>query len=262
VLTVIPVIGDSRVSSPVVYEDPGFYDKKLKVFFEHCRPMCDHTSRFIEGLAIGYHAECFGFASSLPSPAFLHATGYRFEPMPWQDRQRYHRIKQLLAARLQLVCPALPVELRLMVARHLVRPCAVSTIEALWAVRQSFDCCVDTSKSVWASYVHIDGIRYVAALSNEPGLDFRRVLDADRVPRVGTVYILEDHLGIRQLVFAAFGERVELPSFGHAKQALWWRALPTYPKQLVGKSDVSHRLCMLFILIRSCTLTCGYVPAE
>ncbi|KAK4246434.1 hypothetical protein C7999DRAFT_15431, partial [Corynascus novoguineensis] len=124
------------------------------------------------------------------------AMDYVFEPMPRQDRQRHYRIKRLLAERLSHWCSALPAELRLMVARHLVRLCAIVTTQALWATRESFDCSVDMSKDVWASYVHIDGIRYLAGLSNDrerAGSEPSKLVRAGNGFHSNTLYILEDH---------------------------------------------------------------------
>jgi hypothetical protein len=97
-------------------------------------------------------------------------------------------------------------------------------MEALWEARASFDCRVDVSKGIWAKYVCIDGIRYLAALSNDEdgaGPNSYKLVDADRASRSSALYVLEDHLGIRHLVFVAPGESARLPSFDNAKPGPW-----------------------------------------
>ncbi|KAK4041709.1 hypothetical protein C8A01DRAFT_14573 [Parachaetomium inaequale] len=239
--TVVAAIDGSRVSSSFVYGTiGGHWDKKLQTDFIHCFPACNHTRNELDGPAFGYHAECLAFASSTPSAAYLRATGYAFEPMPWQDRQRQHRIKHLLAGRLGAMYPALPAEVWLMVARHLVRPCAITTTETLWAARESYDCCVDMSKDVWARYVHIDGIRYLAALSNHQkgaGIHSCKLVDAGSVSQSTMLYILQDHLGVRQLVLIGPNASVKLPSSNTAKPGPWWRVSSKCPERLEGKSD-------------------------
>jgi hypothetical protein len=241
-------IDDSRVSSPFVYGNIyGHWDKKLQTDFKHCFPACDHTRE--QGAALGFHAECLAFACSVPPATYLRATDYAFEPMSWQDRQRQHRIKQLLVGRLKTIYQtALPTEIWLMVARHLVRPCAIITTEVLWAARESSDCCVDMTQDVWARYVHIEGTRYLAALFNHQrgaGTHPFKLVDAGTVSQSTVLYILEDHLGVRQLVLTGPNASIKLPSSNTAKLSLWWRVLSQCPERLEGKSDVSRLLMFL-----------------
>ena len=108
---------------------------------------------------------------------------------------------------------------------------------------ESSDCCVDMSKDVWARYVHIDGIRYLAALSNRQevaGIHSCKLVDAGSVSQSTVLYILEDHLGVRQLVLTGPNASVKLPSSDNARPGPWWRVLAQCPERLEGKSDVSH----------------------
>ncbi|KAK1768790.1 hypothetical protein QBC33DRAFT_360419 [Phialemonium atrogriseum] len=135
--------------------------------------------------------------------------------MPSEDRRRFNRIQYLLEMKLEEMCARLPVELCLMVAREPVRECAISTIQELWCSRWSSDGDIDVSLGVWAQYVHIHGVRYVAILSNtaDPKRNCTKLLDTNKASKVGVLYVLEDHLGIRQLVFASQGDPDKLPPF-------------------------------------------------
>ena len=235
------------MTRPFVYEDlgdrvPMLRDEELRAALISCLTLdCNHDPG-VSSRAIAYHAECFAFASSPLSAPFLDATRYTFHPMAWEHRRRHERTWQLLAARLGTMYPTLPAELCLEVSAHLVRLCAVSATEAVCLApdRQGADCYVSTSEPVWASYVSLHGIRYVASLSNQPGPGSRKVFDVARMPRPAAVYLLEDHLGVRQVVFSPTGEPSNLPSFSHGKPGPWWRVLAPCPEQLEGKSDVSH----------------------
>jgi len=68
---------------------------------------------------------------------------------------------------------------------------------------------------VWAQYVYIDGARYVAVLSNTPGpgSSYTKPLKVYGAIKDGVLYVLEDHLGIRQLVFTGQRNAAGLPSF-------------------------------------------------
>jgi len=249
-------LDESQVTRPFVYDDlgdmlPMHRDEQLRAELIACLALdCNHSPS-VFSKAIAYHAECFAFASSPLSAPFLDATRYTFHPMPWEHRRRHERTRQLLGARLGTMYPTLPAELCLVVAAHLVPSCAVSATEAVCLApdRQAADCCVSTSEPVWASYVSLHGIRYVASLSNQPGPGFRKVFDVATMPRAAAVYLLEDHLGVRQVVFSATNEPSNLPFFSHGKPGPWWRVLAPCPEQLEGKSDVSRPQPHLHLLM-------------
>ncbi len=193
---------------------------------------------------------CIAF-ESLPSSAFLHATEYSFDPAPSDERRRRDRSQLLLGKRLCDIYGRLPLELWLQVAGELVRECAISTAQTLWQHRSSADRQVDIELGVWASYVCIDGVRYIADLSN--AVDSRSssamILHVCKTSEINVVYSLEDHLGIRRLVFASQEDTAKPPSFpGSGKMnGLWWQTIPLRSRKLEAKSDVSYRPCPLML---------------
>lgn len=224
---------DGRLSSWFPYDSVSHHDECLRSSFRACSNLCHHYY----GKAPGYHVECLRFASP-PSCAFLRATEYTFEPMPFEDRRRFSRIQSLLGNRLERECARLPIEVRFMVAGELVRECAISTVQELWHACYNSDGDIDISQGVWARYIHIDGVRYVASLSNMDGPGCAKLLDINIAAKIEVFYVLEDHLGIRQLVFASPGHSAKLPSLRSPKIGLWWRTISLGSKLLRAKSDV------------------------
>lgn len=231
---------DGLRSLPFCYGD-GIYhpDEELECHLRACSAFCRHS----DGQVPGFHAECMAVASP-PSRAFLAATEYSFEPAPSDDTRRYDRTRRLLAIKCYDTYGKLPLELWWMVAAELVHECIMYTTHKVFESRSSSNCEVDISLGVWARYIHIDGVRYIADLSNEADPSKRTMLlNACEASEVDVLYSLEDHLGIRQLVFSCQGGRVKLlssPSKSR-KGALWWRTLGLGSRKLAAMSDVSVR---------------------
>ena len=128
-----------------------------------------------------------------------------------------------------------------MIAGYLVQECAISTLQELWRtreIRQSFNhtpgdayhTIIDMSLDVWVRYIHIDGIRYIAELSNQDDRSGHMSLLSTvrmfrRESRVKTIYILENHLGIRQVIFTTSTRSTKLPTLDNAELGVWWRTL-------------------------------------
>lgn len=133
---------------------------------------------YLHEAVVGYHVGCFDFMLSLPSLDILKATHHTFEPAPSEDKRRRDRIRTLLVLRLRNKYGWLPTEIWLMIAGYLVHECAISTMQELWRTRgirqdfhrapgNSYHTIIDMSLDVWVRYIHIDGIRYIAELSNQ-----------------------------------------------------------------------------------------------
>ena len=198
-----------------------------------CLDSCTH----FDGQARGYHVNCLEFATA-PSGAFLFATEYLFEPTPSEEQSRFDRIQYLLANRLEVMCTKLPLELRLIIAKDLVRECANITTQELWCTRPSSDAKIDILLGVWAHYVYIDGIRYVARLTNKEEVNCTKILDASKASKVRFMYVLQNHLGIRQVVFATSGA-AKIPSYHSQKGGLQSKTIEIQSTKLKAKSDVS-----------------------
>ena len=88
---------------------------------------------------------------------------------------------------------------------------------------------------MWARYVMFDGVAYVAELSN---LRFPKGVTAVPVPRtskIDTLYVAQDHLGIRRVMF---GSSEEAPRASPEPGLWWWTSSFQQPGQLHSHSDV------------------------
>jgi len=131
---------------------------------------------------------------------------FSFEPLLKSKTRRQTRICSTLQKGLvnSQETTRLPAEVWFEIAELLTREYAIATARKAWLTRRSFDCCIDTSANVWARFVSIDGVHYVANLTNTPvpGRGYNQIFHADKPPPTDILYILEDHLGIRQIWFA------------------------------------------------------------
>jgi len=233
------VTNDCRTSSefPCKFEVEHL-DDRLNLRFWPCGVNCTHPN----GLANGCHAECLAWMSIRPDASFFEATRYSFEPPLSQQRIRYNKIIKTLCQR--LATERLPMEIWWMIAKLLARESAVTTIEQVWEFRKRSDyqrnCNIVLTSSVWACFVMIEGIHYIAGLSNVARPGFRKIysIENDKAP-VHTVCVAGDHLGIRRLIFDCSDRSVDLPTSNDVKPGVWWRSIPVAKEQLTAKFDVS-----------------------
>ncbi|KAI8655416.1 hypothetical protein NCS55_01193600 [Fusarium keratoplasticum] len=137
-------------------------------------------------------------------------------------------------------CPILPAEVCLPITEELVRECAVTAIHELLQGRspQALDSELNLSLGVWARYISVDGIRYVESLSNTGDSQSVLLLGAEKTSAPELLYVLEDHLGIRQVVFASYEHAIKLSDLlCKPKTDAWWRTIPITGKKLIIKSD-------------------------
>ncbi|KAJ4311647.1 hypothetical protein N0V84_010326, partial [Fusarium piperis] len=159
-----------------------------------------------------------------------------------EDQRRVSRIKTLLGRRLQDVYRQLPAEVCLMIAGELVREFAAMTTAELWRTHQNQghleNMLVPILVDVRAQYIYIDGVRYLKTVSPSPSLQGTQILDPATAWAIDTIHVLEDHLGIRQILFSTAERSVELSSLlsSPVKDA-WWRNIPFSAHSFFAISD-------------------------
>ncbi|RFU24523.1 hypothetical protein B7463_g11814, partial [Scytalidium lignicola] len=165
------------------------------------------------------------------SPKLLAATNYKFRPTNFEELWRKNRITQILAGRL-MHAPwpkSLPAELWQTIAGFLHQECAVVTGQEQELEDSCSDSVVDLSRDVYASYITIDGIRYIRNLRNSTASEAEQgeslLLDTQIMRNIQFAYILEDHFGIRLVRFVSsnndrHGSDLSIPG-------LWWRQTST-----------------------------------
>ncbi|KAF4955359.1 hypothetical protein FGADI_4603 [Fusarium gaditjirri] len=209
----------------VAFESCDFFnDNKLHATFRRCTS--DHESC----ATIGYHVECSDIAASfgLDKRAFVQVARYSYEPSVDEDERRREWILNHLHRIMSEKFTNLPPEILLMVNKHLVLHYAIASLSH---VSQSSQCTIEPSKDVWATHVDLDGIKYVASLSNTPKPGSRLLWKEFEGQGEKYLFISEDHLGIRKIVNDPGAFAMEHGSSG------CWRTLPITSKVLSFSGD-------------------------
>ena len=184
------------------------------------------------------HARCLFFDSNRAPSTLLAATRHSFPSCAAADARRRERIPRLLVPKLAQMVP-FPNELLFMVARELVRECAVVTNQQQMLEPLTRDFVVDLSRDVYAQYIRVDGLRYVQSLGNskpeESCGEWQCLYDAGK-RSITTAIVAEDPLGIRLVRFMSPSE----PSRPAPIHGAWWREVPNLDKNtsLKGETDV------------------------
>ncbi|KAG5766485.1 hypothetical protein H9Q72_005450 [Fusarium xylarioides] len=161
---------------------------------------------------------------------FLAATCYSYDPPLSEERRRARYIEQALVYNLQqarLWPRELATELWTMVAGLLLEDCAAFTAqEQLRECDSAEEYTIDLTQPVYASYVKIDGRVYVKNLRNTGKTDFHMLLTpgicADENEGMD-MFVAEDHLGIRQIIFASPKRCDEWCRSHSSAPSAWWK---------------------------------------
>ncbi|KAI1484329.1 hypothetical protein F5X96DRAFT_683678 [Biscogniauxia mediterranea] len=216
-------------------------DSTLGLRIRPCHNPCSH----LWGIVNGYHPECIALGEHMPRETFewsLRVTEYSFEPLESEQSRRQSYLTIVKDASLAVLCVAkgLPEELRSMIDKLLdcrhwaIRPMVIPPKQ----VSPPNISDIDISLGIWAQHVLLDGIRYISALSNTEKDDARIcVLAADKARDVDTLYVLHDHLGVRQMRFTAPGYDIESPGSNGSMGRTWWEAISLSTKTVRVKSD-------------------------
>lgn len=214
-----------------------------------------------------------------PSVEFLLATAYSFMPSNKHENARWSFLKRETALGLVNGFPSpLPVDVLEMIGGLLFREYISAYNQTMFDHRCSLDTVVDFRKSIYASYVEIDGNKYISNLWNSSNLgsleswltDRRRenigniqltakngkrawqsakqIYDVNSSPKGGLwrFFVAFDHIGIREI-------SIKVPDvFIHA-EGVWWVEVPLDEAQTaLFKTDVSllfSRLVVVFTII-------------
>lgn len=211
---------------------------RLKEEFRPCPPACAHDQSYLNGSVPVYHAECFDYAGN-PRHDLLTITAFSFEPMPSYDIKRKKRMVQLLATKMGDMWCHLPHELCLMISELAVGKYTIAMLQGLYTAPEDLHHNLDLSQIIWARYIDIGVYKYVCELSNiRRAQCFRKLYDPEMTPDVNIFYVLEDHLGMRDLLFSSTESKQMNLSSEHLGPGFWWRVLSS-PQVLQAEYDVS-----------------------
>ncbi|UPL02400.1 hypothetical protein LCI18_013334 [Fusarium solani-melongenae] len=200
---VVADVGDCELSSIFNFSHEAHFESNL--LLRGCHLTCSHKE---EKELPAYHVECLRFSPPLSRDG-LRATKYTYEPTTSEDPRRALRTRDVAARRLQMEYPFLPAEVCLPITEELVRECAATAMHELLKGRSAH------------------------------ALDYDvLLLGAEKTSAPELLYALEDHLGIRQVVFASYEYAIKLPALlCKPKTDAWWRTIPITGKKLIVKSD-------------------------
>lgn len=133
----------------------------------------------------------------------------------------------------------LPLELCNQISVYLVGEYSLILAENLWRKHPSTSTRFGVTSTLYVTYTYLEGNVYIATLTNAPQTTDRHILyDPSTHPPANLIYIQEDHLGIRKVVFASLKDA---PPNAQRSPGLWWHTL-VIPEQdciFTTKSDVS-----------------------
>ncbi|KAF4969731.1 hypothetical protein FSARC_3074 [Fusarium sarcochroum] len=179
----------------------------------------------------GYHVECSEIASSfgLGKNDFLDVARYSYEPSAKEDDRRREWILNHLQQLMGDKIARLPAEILLMVTKYLVPHYAIASTSH---VSRTNRYTIEPLKDVWATYFNLDGVAYIASLSNSPRPGSRLLWNAPKVKDGNVLFISEDHLGIRHII----NDRTAVPVEEQGSSG-WWRTLPIDDRALAFSGD-------------------------
>ncbi|KAK4204927.1 hypothetical protein QBC40DRAFT_74899 [Triangularia verruculosa] len=242
-----------------------YYEKRYISELTPCPSGCAHhpyrypSSRHTKG----YHVECYNYAGKsfkhdehgpgglCPSPEFLEAVQYGYEQLPSYDLKRRKRVQEVIAAKLRIIWSFLPYEICLMISQHLVREYTIGRFDALWPSRRRIASSKDQlwmRKPIWALYIDIGGVEYIYDLKQTDETDkykhggeqrdYRQILDP-ATSTADTLYVLEDHLGVRSMVLSNSQDRKihDHSTPAVSEDGTWWRVISPLPPWLYMDYD-------------------------
>ncbi|KAH6856152.1 hypothetical protein B0I37DRAFT_366685 [Chaetomium sp. MPI-CAGE-AT-0009] len=200
----------------VISEEHPFHKN---LFCLECAVGCPRYGR----QGIGCHPGCLGLVRSELRSAFLEATSYRYQPPPIEDERRLRWLRLTWSSILRETYP-LPPELCYHVAKYCLRPFAVLRAVASWGISRA-PTYISFSTKVWARYTMFEGVRYISLLTNEqPTQNDHRVrlaFEPTSSPADSTMFLAEDHLGVREVLSASSSE---IPTT-EERRNIWWRSV-------------------------------------
>ncbi|CAH0018845.1 unnamed protein product [Clonostachys rhizophaga] len=160
---------------------------------------------------------------------------YWYDPPASEDERRLRvstdMLCDLLRSTIGRDCK-LPTEIWRMIAAHLSPEYAITS---LWTAPYRGESTVVLSEDIWATHVWIDGAAYVSSLSRDPSPDAKQIFEADPRRESISFYIMEDHLGIRQVHISSTPPAV----YNSSDRSVWWRvySVEVMDNEFVFSSD-------------------------
>lgn len=210
-----------------------------RLTYEICLGVCAHPGGWVPAC----HINCFRLTEGRFQNC-LEAMAYTFEPtLPKQHLRHRWLLENLLSSwEGDETCPdnhlrRLPAELRWGIAEQLLPEYATAILSALQPVGDGHAVELSISAKVWARSVFVEGVQYIASLSNDPSSGGELIYTPTPQQILDTFYVCEDHLGIRRVVLANCEETKRMSKCS----GVWWRSykVPSTVRLLEAHTDVS-----------------------
>ena len=218
-----------------------------------------HRCRYFVSETICYHPHCYESYSDLTTPEYLAIAEYSFTPSAKEQEARLEYVHKTLTHNLQrsLWVRNLPWELCLMITDYFTQESAIATThEQLLQANEKPETGLDLNQPIYASYVKLYDRCYVRRLQNEQPADTDNVsclilpaLAKNEQGRNVELFISEDHVGIRQVVFIPKDRCEEWCRKTPKAPGVWWRHVSgaDLPSALCVRSDVCSRQPRLLV---------------
>lgn len=175
------------------------------------------------------------------------AVKYDYTPSSRQMDIRHRKMRSLLSTELLKhfahLASNLPLELWRIVAEYLLPYFASANLQRLWNPT-SEPSYAYISRAIWCKYVDFEGIRYMAAFSNEPRGDDWELLYQPSSELIIDIFVGANHFGITNLLFSS---SYSSPDVNEA-EGIWWRKghFDARDLSIRGYSDVRHLLLCVY----------------
>ena len=175
------------------------------------------------------HQECYNLVPRERVLDVLRAAAWLYQPSYAEMTYRNRRLEAYAAEELTQALPRqLPGEVTTQIASHNLSTYATGQLVAQYDERNWGSFPIRFSAKIWARYKLLGGgLRYVAALSNEPNHvrepdEWRLIFDPDE-SKFKEMYVGYDLLGVREIVFA------NEPALADGWEHVWWEAIHIPP---------------------------------
>jgi hypothetical protein len=114
--------------------------------------------------------------------------------------------------------------------------------------QQPESCFISLSTKLWVRYILLEGVRYIQSITNEQPPDGSAAVQLAYDPTsVAAMFVAEDHLGVRDLLFTPSSERPAIEE----QSNVWWRTVRDPNAMLEAKTNVSTFLYRQFLHLTS-----------
>ncbi|KAI5917038.1 hypothetical protein F4810DRAFT_698247 [Camillea tinctor] len=221
-------------------------DETLGLKLRPCDGLCSHS----QGLLNGYHPECAAYIKHMSRETFewfLRVTKYSFEPRESEIPRRQNYIRRYIETLIQVTLRPIfdiPKEVCSIIRKNLDhRPYAIKTTvdqlkSGISRLNPELSSRIDIESGLWVQYVVLDHHHYISALGNTRNVETSScVLAADKAKRVDTLYVLHDHLGVRQMKFTEPGDGIESLGTNGSMGRAWWETISLSTKTVWVEFD-------------------------